>query len=224
MRSTPFELVFDALAEDPFPRIRTALATAAIDPTDRDAFLMLPEVLSLIREIRPDDGVGEGIDQLVALVHHAYLTWDSGRWTWAISEEQLTELLTPIPPILPGSVDAPRAYYAQFPERRIWAELIDGQAPEPMDGCFVYTATNDTELRTLGIFGLRPDRAGFSVVESFGTRPEGLIRPDGTSPYASVLAGGSEAGLHSVISAEELLELGWRTRGLAAEAATQARG
>jgi hypothetical protein len=223
MRSTPFGLVFGSLADERFPRIRAALAAAASDPSDRDAFLMLPDVLSLLREIRPDDGVGEGIDQLVALVHHAYLVWDSGLPTLAISDGLLDELLEPAAPVLPGSAEVPRAYYAQFPERRIWAELIEGQAPEPMDGSFVY-ATNGGELRTLGIFGLRPDRAGFSVVESFGSRPQGLARPDGTSLFASVLAGGPKAGLHSVISGDELLELGWRTRGLAAEAATQARG
>lgn len=222
MRSTPFELVFGSLADERFPKIRAALAAAESDPSDRDAFLMLPDVLSLLREIRPDEGVGEGIDQLVALVHHAYLAWDSGLVTLAISDGQLEELLDG-PPMVPGSAEVPRAYYAQFPERRIWAELIEGQAPEPMDGTFVY-AVNDNQLRTLGIFGLRPDRAGFSVVESFGGRPEGSVRPDGSSLYASVLSGGVEAGLHSVTSPDELLELAWRTRGLAGEAATQARG
>ena len=93
MRSTPFELVFGSLADERFPKIRAALAAAASDPSDRDAFLMLPDVLSLLREIRPDEGVGEGIDQLVALVHHAYLAWDSGLVTLAISDEQLEELL-----------------------------------------------------------------------------------------------------------------------------------
>jgi hypothetical protein len=219
MRSTPFDLVFGSLAEDRFPKIRVAIAGAGIEPSDRDAFLMLPDVLSLIREIRPDDGVGEGIDQLVALVHHAYLIWDSGHLTLAISDEQLEELLEPAHSELPASPGAPRAYYAQLPERRVWAELIEGQAPEPMDGSFVYPAS-DGELRTLGIFGLRPDRGGFSVVESFGKRPEATIRPDGTSLFASVLPGGTAAGLHSLVSADELLELGWRTQGLAAEAAT----
>ena len=223
MRSTPFELVFGTLADDRFSKIRAALAAAATDPSDRDAFLMLPEVLSLIREIRPDDGVGEGIDQLVALVHHAYQLWDSGLLTLSISDERLDGLLGSAAPALPASAEVPRAYYAQFPERRIWAELIEGQAPEPMDGSFVYPA-NGGELRTLGIFGLRPDRAGFSVVESFGRRPEAIVRPDGTSLFASVLAGGPKAGLHSLVSSDELLELGWRTQGLAAEAATQARG
>jgi hypothetical protein len=222
MRSTPFDLVFGSLAEDRFSKIRAALTAADIDSSDRDAFLMLPDVLSLIREIRPDEGVGEGIDQLVALVHHAYLMWDSGLGTVAISDEQLEELLKPADGDRPASPEPLRAYYAQFPERRIWAELIEGQAPEPMDGSFVYPSARG-ELRTLGIFGLRPDRAGFSVVESFGRRPEATIRPDGSSLFASVLPGGPAAGLHSLVSADELLELGWRTRGLAAEAATQAR-
>jgi hypothetical protein len=223
MRSTPFDLVFGSLADERFPKIRAALAVAGTDPSDRDAFLMLPEGLSLIREIRPDDGVGEGIDQLVALVHHAYLLWDSGLLTLAISDDQLDQLLGSPAPADPGSSGVPRAYYAQFPERRIWAELIEGQAPEPMDGSFVHPA-NGGELRTLGIFGLRPDRPGFSVVESFGRRPEGVLRPDGTAPFGSVLTGGAKAGLHSVTSPDELLELGWRTQGLAAEAAIQARG
>jgi hypothetical protein len=222
MRSTPFELVFGSLADERFPKIRAALAAAGNDPSDRDAFLMLPEVVSLLRELRPDDGVGEGIDQLVALVHHAYLAWDAGLLTLAISDEHLDELLEPVAPGLAAAVEVPRAYYAQFPERRIWAELIEGQAPEPMDGSFVHGANGD-ELRTLGIFGLRPDRPGFSVVESYGRRPQDLARPDGTSLFASVLSGGSEAGLHSLTSSDELLELGWRTRGLAAEAATQDR-
>jgi hypothetical protein len=222
MRSTPFELVFGSLADERFPKIRAALAAAGTDPSDRDAFLMLPDVLSLIRDIRPDEGVGEGIDQLVALVHHAYLLWASGLLTLAISDDQLVQLLESPAPIDPGSSDVPRAYYAQFPERRIWAELIEGQAPEPMDGSFVHPA-NAGELRTLGIFGLRADRPGFSVVESFGRRPEGGLRPDGSAPFASVLTGGADAGLHSVTSPDELLELGWRTQGLAAEAAIQAR-
>jgi hypothetical protein len=222
MRPTPFDLVFGSLAEDRFPKIRAALTAADIDPSDRDAFLMLPDVLSLIREIRPDEGIGEGIDQLVALVHHAYLMWDSGLVTLAVSEAQLKELLEPMDGDLSGSPEVPRAYYAQYPERRIWAELIEGQAPEPMDGSFVYPARGG-ELRTLGIFGLRPDRAGFSVVESFGRRPDPATRPDGSSRFASVLPGGHAAGLHSLVSADELLELGWRTRELAAQAATQAR-
>jgi hypothetical protein len=71
VRSTPFDLAFQDFAQSEFPGIRTALEKAGVEPRDRDAFLMVPEVISLIRELRPDEGLGAGIDQLAALVHHA---------------------------------------------------------------------------------------------------------------------------------------------------------
>ena len=39
-----------------------------------------------------------------------------------------------------------------------------------------------------------------------------LERPDGTALFSPALAGGQAAGLYSIVGAEELLELGWRTR------------
>jgi hypothetical protein len=219
-RPTPLDLVFSQVVEDSFPGIRSALQTANRDPTDRDAFLMLPEVVELIRRLRPEDGLGEGMDQLVALVHHAYLAWDAGALTLALREEQAEELLKPAAPSGAGD-DAPRAYYAQFPERRVWAEVVTGLAPEPLDGCFVH-GNGSIELRVLGVFGLRADRMGFSVVEAAGTRPEQLARPDGSPLFSSTLPGGEGAGLHSITGGEELLELGWRTRVPAGEAPLQA--
>jgi hypothetical protein len=65
----------------------------------------------------------------------------------------------------------------------------------------------------LGVFGLRPDRAGFTVVEAQGARQAGLLRPDGSALFAPLLAGGAQAGLNTVAGAEELLELGWRMLG-----------
>ena len=41
------------------------------------------------------------------------------------------------------------------------------QPAEPLDGCFV-TRTPGGDLRVLGVFGLRPERAGFSAVEAIG--------------------------------------------------------
>jgi len=96
--------------------------------------------------------------------------------------------------------------------------VVESEPPEPLDGCFV-SWTPAAELRVLGIFGLRPDRAGFSAVEVGGARPEGLARPDGSALFAPTLPGGAAAGLHSITGEEELLELGWRTTGLAAAAA-----
>ncbi len=213
-RSTPFDLVFARSAGTVFPAIRTALERGAQDPADRDAFLLVPEVVTLLHDLRPEEGIGEGMDQLVALVHHAYLSWESGVLTLPISSERLSAILEAPAPPSPELLE-PRAYYAQLLDRQVWARVIDDDPAEPMDGCFVYAAGED--LRVLGIFGLRPDREGFSAVEAAGPRPRGLERPDGTALFSPVLAGGQAAGLYSLVGAEELLELGWRTRALANE-------
>lgn len=214
-RPTPFDLVFAHSAETVFPLVRAALERGGRAATDRDAFLMVPEVVSLLHDLRPEEGIGEGMDQLVALAHHAYLLWESGALTLPISADRLTSLLAPPAPVSPALDEPPRAFYAQLLDRQVWARVIDDEAAEPMDGCFVHPANG--ELRVLGIFGLRPDREGFSAVETSGPRPQGLERPDGTALFSPVLAGGEAAGLFSLVGAEELLELGWRARALASE-------
>ena len=66
----------------------------------------------------------------------------------------------------------------------------------------------------LGIFGLRPDRPGFSVGGGDRARAlRGSTREDGTALFAPTLPGGAAAaGLCSLTGEEELLELGWRPR------------
>jgi hypothetical protein len=208
-RTTPFGLVFAPAAEASFPRIRDALDAAGRDPTDRDAFLIERDAVLLLRELRPEQGVGDGMDQLAALAHHAYVHWSAGLVTLEISQDQLTELLGSNPPAHDAG-DLPPAFYVQFPERRIWAEVIPGHPPEPLDGCFVH-ASSTGDLNVLGVFGLHPERLGFSVAEVAGPRPDGLARADGTLLFSPTLAGGAAAGLFSVTGGEELLELGWRT-------------
>ena len=208
-RPTPFDLVFETVAQTTFPAIRTALDQSGLDPRNRDGFLMLREVVSLLRDLRPEEGLGEGIDQLAALVHHGYLFWAGGGLTVRLSSDQLPDYLgqassRPVP-----QPDRP-ALYIQLPERRVWAQVIPGDPPEPLDGWFQHYAPGPGLLRVLGIFGIHPDRPGFSVVEVSGQEPVGLTRPDGTPVFSSTLSGGAAAGLFSVAGEEELLELGWR--------------
>ncbi|HEX6643305.1 MAG TPA: hypothetical protein VF037_01425 [Gemmatimonadales bacterium] len=204
-RTSPFELVFGRVADERFPALRDALAGA--EPTDRDAFIMTREAIQLVRDLRPEDGIGEAIDQLVALVHHAYLFWAGGR--------QVVD--APVG-LLDASADgaapaASAARYVRFPERRVWAQVVEGAAHEPLDGCFTHSLPEES-LRVLGVFGLHPDRAGFSVVEVAGPRAGSLARPSGAALFAPLMEGGAAAGLRSIAGEEELLELGWRARGL----------
>src|SRR5215208_5483991 len=120
-RPTPFDLAFGDTTDTIFRDIRGALSRSGTEPRSRDAFLMIREVVSLLRELRPDEGLGEGIDQLAALLHHSYLFWESEEPVMAISAGRLADLLESAPPEigLPGS-----AYYAAMPEHRIWAQVI----------------------------------------------------------------------------------------------------
>jgi hypothetical protein len=221
-RLTPFDLVFTQIAERAFPEVRASIERAGYDPTDRDAFLMIPEVATLLRELRPEEGVGEGMDQLVALVHHAYVLWDAGGLILPVPEDRLAELLSSPSSTTSDLAEPPRAYYAQFPQHQVWAEVLEGESHEPLDGCFVHPPGAGS-LRVLGVFGVRPERLGFSVVEAEGPRASDLRRPDGTLLFSPVLPGGASAGLHSIAGGEELLELGWRTRTMATELFVQAR-
>jgi hypothetical protein len=213
-RPTPFDLVFRPIGHETFPKIRTELEQAGSDPRDRDRFLLRREVVTLLRELRPEGGLGEGIDQLAALLHHAYLFWDAGEPTFALSRQQLVTLLSVTPERDRG--DQPPACYVQAPERRIWAEVIPGQPHEPLDGLFVHLSPDTDVLRVLGVFGVHPEREGFSVVEASGPRPVSLARPDGTPLFGPTLPGGAAAGLFSLTGEEELLDLGWRIHKLGA--------
>ncbi|HEX2251303.1 MAG TPA: hypothetical protein VHH32_13230 [Gemmatimonadales bacterium] len=169
---------------------------------------MQRDVVTLLHELRPEEGLGEGIDQLAALVHHAYLFWNAGSIVIELNPEQLLELLTMESP--PDEQAEKTSTYIQFPERLIWAQVIPGESHEPLDGIFQHAALEAGVLRVLGVFGMHPDRPGFSVVEVTGPKPTGLSRKDGTPLFSSILPGGGKAGLYSIAGAEELLELGWR--------------
>ena len=71
----------------------------------------------------------------------------------------------------------------------------------------------------LGVFGLRPERMGFSVVESDGPPRPARSTRRGRHARSSLprCRARAAAGLHSIVGEEELLELGWRSRALAAE-------
>jgi hypothetical protein len=137
------------------------------------------------------------------------------------AEERLEELLGSVSSTS-AATEPPRAYYAQFPQHQVWAEVLQGESHEPLDGCFVHS-TGAATLRVLGVFGVRPERLGFSVVEAEGPRALDLRRPDGSPLFSPVLPGGASAGLHSIAGGEELLELGWRTRAMASEVLAPAR-
>lgn len=205
-RATPFELVFDVIARDRFPEVRASLESTATDPANRDAFLLDRHVVQVLRDIVPDEGVGEAVDQHVSLLHNAYLFWHGGQRVARLSRDQ-TELLL-ARQAANGHSQAFPTVYVQFPERTLWAQINEGAPHEPLDGVFV-TPVGE-QFRVLGIFGMHPDRIGFSVAEVSGARLNLEKREDGTALFAPLLPGGAAANLYSVDGASELVELGAR--------------
>jgi hypothetical protein len=222
LRPTPYDVAFGPEAEERFARIRASLAAAGRDPHDQDAFVLDREVVSYLREQVPDEGVGTAIEQHVALLHHAYLYWAEGGWLLRPSRERTRLMLAAPPAPLPGAESAqepepPLAYYIQFPERLIWAELDPAEPHQPLDGMFVRPWPGGGFF-VLAVFGMHPGREGFTVVDLDGYREPDLVRADGAALFAPVLPGGAAAGLYSLVGEEELLELAARTVPLAREA------
>lgn len=209
-RPTPFGLVFGELGPERFPTVREALVRAGHDPRDRDPFVLVKEVAELVRELRPDEGIGEGADELVAFVHAAFVFWLDGEPLVALDRDALARAIAG-EPTGPGA-EAGRSYYLQLPVQRVWGEPLAGRPPEPLDGWFATFGGGG--VRALAVFGLHPAREGFTAVQVAGRRPGQLIRPDRTPPFSSRLEGGPAAGLHSIAGAEELLELAYRCHGL----------
>jgi hypothetical protein len=217
-RPTPYEIAFGPQAEERFARMRQSLAQSGRDPHDLDAFVLDREVVGYLRELVPEEGVGEAVSQHLALLHHAYLYWAEGGWLLRLGRAR-TETLLRAPSVenavLPDG--APRAYYVQFPERMVWASLDPDEPHQALDGIFVrpWPALG---FFLLAIFGLHPGQDAFVVVDVDGYREGELMRTDGSPLFAPVLPGGEAAGLHSVVGGEELLELAARTVPLLAEA------
>jgi len=224
MRPTPFGLVFAALAAERFPAIAATLAQQELSSADRDHFVLLEPVGRLLRDVVPQEaeggGGGGGPDALeahVLLLHHAYRHWAAGAWVYRIGERALERAANGkrIASQLPQ-----QALYLQLPELRVWGVTTPGGVPEPLDGVFASETTTPGGIAVLGIFGMRPDRAGFSAVgveghadtdDPVGTEIEvAAARDDGSAAFGPTLAGGAQAGLYSLANAGELLLLSCR--------------
>jgi hypothetical protein len=215
VRPTPFDQVFGALAVERFPRIRDSLTTFQADPHDLDAFVLDREVVALLQDLVPE-GAGESLDQHLHLLHHAYLFWLEGSWLFRLSRGRAEAILGK--ETFPSSegCSVPRAYYIQFPERFVWAELETGAPHEPLDGLFVRPWPGGGYF-VLGVFGMHPKREGFTIVEADGFPVEDPAREDGSPLFSPVMAGGSGAQLASLVGQEELLELAARTAAVVGE-------
>ncbi len=201
---TPFGLVFASLADERFGAIREALG----DAPRLDDFLMAAPVIELLRDLRPEEGLGDAVDDFVAFVHAAYRHWASGTPVRILDREATDRLLAAAGTATRPSGDSGHAAteYIQVAPRRIWARLQDQETHEPLDGWF---AVHEGEaLRVVACLGLHQSRPGLSVLVAEGRPSPGPAR-EGDAPFAATMEGGAAAGLASLDNAEELLRLAW---------------
>ena len=220
MRPTPFGLAFGDIAPLRFPAIAEGLQQDGSAPTDRDRFTLLEPVGRLLREIVPDASGADALETHVLLLHTAFLHWSNDGPVYRIGENALSRAVRDkeITTRLPNP-----ALYLQLPELRVWGAPNAANPPEPLDGLFVSAGTAGA-IGVLAIFGMRPDRPGFSAVglegradmedASAGEIEVAAVRDDGSAPFGPMLAGGSAAGLYSVANEGELLLLTCRLLAL----------
>lgn len=201
-RTDPFTLVFGELAGERFPALQASLAASGKDPFDRDAFILDQAVTEFLRDLVPEDAPPESLHEFIAVLQQGYLFWANGARIVSVTTVGLPSALTHAPPATLAPL------YLQLPSHLYWAQLEPNEPHEPLDGFFVHGSGQG--LRALAIFGVHPERPGFSVAEVAGEPPAPLpLRPDGSAPFAPLMEGGAAAGLRSVAGPNELLALAW---------------
>jgi hypothetical protein len=202
-RALPWADLTEALGPKPFADIREALAAARVDPSDRDAFLLLGPAGALLRRLMPPDAPAADVTEYGAIAHFLYRHWDAGHPLRGLDRPALDRALgDPAPLSRPPA--APTVCYLQFPERAVWAAPAPDAPHEPLDGCFV--AVSASAVSVLAILGFRPERGGFTVIEASAPLPLAPPGPreDGSPPFASLLPAGERAGLRSIATSAEL--------------------
>jgi hypothetical protein len=198
-RPQPFDLLFAPFREDRLPAIRDVIGG------DRSVagFLLAAPAVELLRDLRPDAGLGDAIDSFVLLMHAAFWYWHDGEQHCAIDPARLDTLLQDgVPQPMPDTTR-----YIQVPPRRIWSQLDDAQPFEPLDGWFA--TRNASSLDVIACFGVHAERPGVTVAAVAGPAPALLPRPDGAAPFAPTMPGGDLAGMYAIESPAELLWLAW---------------
>ena len=171
------------------------------------------------RESGSDETEGRDRDalrQYGRLLYHAFHYWQAHKPTRRLDEEALRWLLDEVTSVGDWSLSVPASSgYLQLPRNLIWAEPAPDLTPEPVDGFFWrYVEPDDApaRLHVLLVLGVRPDRAGFSVVPATGVLDDEEhwaeidARPEGTD-FETTLPGGELDELYSVETAAEVLKL-----------------
>ncbi len=166
-----------------------------------------------------DEARKEALRQYGRLLYHAFHFWRDRKTRVELTEEKLRWLIEEVTTVGDWRLRPPAAAgYLRLPRNLVWAAPAPNLTPEAADGFFwVFTEPEDEppRLHVLLTLGVRPDRAGFSVVPATGVLDdephwaEAAGRPEGAD-FETTLPGGELDTLYSIETAAELLKLASR--------------
>lgn len=218
-RRTPLEL---ALPDLPAARARMAAIAAeaearGVDTGDLGAFALLGSAAALLREVVGTEGPAEAPVPYAALLFHAYHVLRAGAPVHLVTVPAARALASAGDwgSAAPASALPPaEAGYAQLPRNLFWIQTGQGKAAEAVDGFF--WLARDGRLLLLLATGVMEGRPGVGVVpipeaplEELGTWIGAAMREEGED-FATTLPGGELDGLHSLVTAGEVLKLAAR--------------
>lgn len=227
-RQDPYDLVFGAESMDErlFPPIAEEAEARGQPLEDPDRFLFLSSVGKLLQAIagnepyEGEEGAGdeqkEAVRQYGRLLFQAFHFWRGRKVRREVGEEKLRWLLDEVTTVGDWELRAPAdSGYLRLPRHLVWAAPAPELPPEPVHGFFWMLAHPDDgpdRLHILLALGVRPDRAGFSVIPATGVLDDEPHwaevdgRPGGTD-FETTLPGGEMDELYSIESAAEALKL-----------------
>lgn len=208
-RTHPYDYAFASL-EPQFQAIRDEAASLARDDLDRVQFAALPSVQHLLNGIEAPDKVSQHAaagQEYRAVLFAAYRYWDAGLRTQPVSKSSFELALGWSSKPL-ALEEKPLALYLQLPEQWFWTQIDEAAPHEPIDGIFVATSPR-REITLVAPLGVRGDRAGFSQVSIAATLEElwNARELRRVPPFAPVIEGGDRAGMRSIVTTAELLDL-----------------
>ena len=227
-RLTPYELVFTTADFESrvFPSIRAEADEYGAESLDLGRFAFLTTVSDAVRDLTSDEAPPEALEQYRALLFHAYHFWLNGRRLFVLDRALARFLVESSPSLEDWTFSAPLpAGYAQLPANLFWSSISSDTPPEPVDGFFFTISTGADPLgarsrilQLLLVLGIRRERSGFSVIR-LETLLDPLVSPaERETPrereggaFSSVLPGGDLAGLYSILTTDEGIEIAQRT-------------
>jgi len=220
-RLTPYELAFGeaGFEEEVFPRLAEEAEVRGTDSGHRDEFVLLEAAGRAVRAVVPDEAGAETLEQYRLLLFHAFHFWRFGCRMYALEAAPARYLVEAAPTLEGWELALPhRSLYLQLPRNLFWSSITPDATPEAVDGFFVTTTRGSDpvgpaydRLEAVMVLGVRPDRAGFSVIPFDTTVGEGIPaawaeargREEGEE-FANILPGGDISGLYSILTVAEM--------------------